>query len=117
MVQSMEKLDLGYNLAIFPEGTIPPYKQAPHMIPFKDGAFRMAIEKQIPIVPMTILNNWKILPDDGQFVPNIYTMKAIVHVPIETKGLTLDDVDMLKNKTYEIILHALSKEHPNYFKN
>jgi 1-acyl-sn-glycerol-3-phosphate acyltransferase len=117
MVKSMEKLDLGYNLAIFPEGTIPPYKQAPHMIPFKDGAFRMAIEKQIPIVPMTILNNWKILPDDGNYVPKIHTMKAIVHVPIETKGLTLDDVDTIKNKTYETIYNALVKEHPEYYKN
>lgn len=112
MIQSLEKLSLGYNLAIFPEGTIPPHRQAPRMIPFKDGAFRMAIEKQIPIVPMTIVNNWRILPDDGKFVPRRHLMHTILHAPIETKGLTLNDVDLLKQQTFKQISETLEKFHP-----
>jgi 1-acyl-sn-glycerol-3-phosphate acyltransferase len=115
MIQSLEKLNMGYNLAIFPEGTIPPHAQAPKMIPFKDGAFRMAIEKQIPIVPMSIINNWQILPDDGKFVPRRKLMHAVVHTPISTKGLTLDDVDTLKNQTYTIIESTLKKYHSDKF--
>ncbi|MFN8414901.1 MAG: lysophospholipid acyltransferase family protein [Cytophagaceae bacterium] len=115
MIQSLEKLNLGHNLAIFPEGTIPPHAQAPKMIPFKDGAFRMAIEKQIPIVPMSIINNWQILPDDGKFVPRRKLMHAVVHAPISTKGLTLDDVDTLKDQTYAIIESTLKKYHSDKF--
>ncbi|MCU0416014.1 MAG: hypothetical protein MUE33_02400 [Cytophagaceae bacterium] len=72
----------------------------------------MAIEKQIPIVPMTIVNNWKILPDDGKFVPRRHLMHTILHAPIETKGLTLNDVDLLKQQTFKQISETLEKFHP-----
>jgi 1-acyl-sn-glycerol-3-phosphate acyltransferase len=114
VVQSMQKIDLGYNLAIFPEGTISKH-HAPVLMDFKDGAFRIAIEKQVAIVPMTIVNNWKILPDDGNYVPRGGLVKAIVHEPIETIGLTLDDVDMLKNKTKQIIANELRKYFPKEY--
>lgn len=42
-------LDRGTSLALFPEGTIPVF--TPRLKPFKDGAFKLAIEKQVPIVP------------------------------------------------------------------
>jgi len=106
MQKSMEAIDKKRSLAFFPEGTIP--KNAGYsMIPFKDGAFRIAIEKQVPIVPVTIPYNWLILPDDGKYVPNRRLMKVIVHEPIETKGMTLDNVDELKDKTFDIIQREL----------
>lgn len=106
MQKSMEAIDKKRSLAFFPEGTIP--KNAGYnMIPFKEGAFRIAIEKQVPIVPVTIPFNWLILPDDGKYVPNRRLMKVIVHEPIETKGLTLDDIDRLKDMTFNIIQKEL----------
>src|SRR5690606_4456358 len=63
LVQSLKALDQGKSLVIFPEGGIVS-KYPPAMGEFKDGAFRAAIEKQIPIVPVTIPYNWIILPAD-----------------------------------------------------
>ena len=100
--KSLEAIDKGRSVAYFPEGTISKLQQ-PAMIEFKDGAFRVAIEKQVPVIPVTIPYNWLILPDDGKFIPYRHLMKVIIHEPIETKGLTLDDLDELKQKTYTII--------------
>ncbi|HSZ26417.1 MAG TPA: lysophospholipid acyltransferase family protein [Cytophagaceae bacterium] len=108
--KSLEAIDKGRSLAYFPEGTIPKSPQ-PSMIEFKDGAFRVAIEKQVPIVPVTIPYNWLILPDDGSFVPHRHLMKVIIHEPIETKGMTLESLDDLKIKTFTIIYQELLKQH------
>jgi 1-acyl-sn-glycerol-3-phosphate acyltransferase len=79
---------------------------------FKDGAFRAAIEKQIPIVPVTIPYNWIILPAD-QFLLRWHPLKVIFHEPIETTGLTLQDVDALKEKVFRIIDEELKRNLAN----
>jgi 1-acyl-sn-glycerol-3-phosphate acyltransferase len=48
--QAEESLDQHYNLVVFPEGTIGP--NPPTLLHFKNGPFRLAIEKQAPIVPL-----------------------------------------------------------------
>jgi len=97
-----EELDQGNNLVIFPEGGITS-KNPPEMARFKDGAFRLAIEKQIPIVPVTIPYNWIILPDDGKLLLHRHKNMIIFHEPIETKGLTSEDLAQLKSRVYEVI--------------
>lgn len=106
--RAMQAVDEGKSLVIFPEGGILT-KHAPAMIKFKDGAFRIAIEKQIPIVPVTIPNNWIILPDEEPLLLRWGLMKVIFHEPIETKGMTLKDVDTLKDQAYSIIHTELEK--------
>ena len=78
----------------------------PVMSRFKDGAFRVAIEKQIPVVPVTIPFNWIILPP-SQFLLHRHVMKLIFHEPVDTKGLTLDDVATLREKVFRIIEEEL----------
>jgi len=99
--QSLEAVDQGKNLVIFPEGGIITLKD-PVMARFKDGAFRIAIEKQIAVVPVTIPYNWIILPPD-QFLLRWHRLRMIVHEPISTEGLTLDDVDTLKARVFDVI--------------
>ncbi len=108
--KSMEAIDKGRSVAYFPEGTIPKLPQ-PALSDFKDGAFRVAIEKQVPVIPITIPYNWLILPDDGKFTPRRHLMKVVIHEPIETKGMTLNDLEALKQKTYEIIHQELLLQH------
>lgn len=103
-----KELDNGYNLVIFPEGGIVS-KNQPEMAKFKDGAFRLAIEKQIPIVPITIPYNWILLPDDGKFMLNRHKNMVIFHDPIETKGLTSKDIDTLKASVYNQIDEELKR--------
>lgn len=56
------KLKSGINLLIFPEGTRS--KQAPKMMPFKKGPFQLAVENNVPIIPLVFHDNFKRLPAD-----------------------------------------------------
>ena len=107
MLKSLEAIDGGRSLVIFPEGGIITLKD-PLMARFKDGAFRTAIEKQIAIVPVTIPYNWIILPPE-KFLMRWGKIKLIFHEPIETTGLTLKDLESLKQKVFAIINEELEK--------
>ena len=103
-----KELDKGQNLVIFPEGGIVS-KNPPEMAKFKDGAFRLAIEKQIPIVPISIPYNWIILPDDGKMILRRYKNMIIFHDPIETKGLEIDALNGLKSSVFKVIDQELKR--------
>lgn len=106
IIKSMKAIDEGKSLIIFPEGGI--YgDNPPKMTPFKDGAFRTAIEKQIPVVPVTIPFNWIILPDEKPLCLHRRLMKVIFHEPIETNGYTLDTVNELKDRVFDTITNEL----------
>jgi 1-acyl-sn-glycerol-3-phosphate acyltransferase len=109
ILRSKKALDDGKSLMIFPEGGIIT-KKPPHMAHFKDGAFRIAIEKQIPIVPVTIPHNWIILPDHQLMRLHRGIVKVIFHEPIETKTYTLEKIDDLKKKVFDIINTELLHE-------
>ncbi|MBC3784766.1 lysophospholipid acyltransferase family protein [Spirosoma utsteinense] len=102
LAKSIRTLQAGRSIMIFPEGGIVA-NPIPRMAPFKDGAFTMAIQQQVPIVPITLLTNYRILPDDGRFRMQWYPMQAVVHPPVDTAGMTQHDVEQLKQETYRII--------------
>lgn len=108
--QSVEAIEQGKSLIIFPEGGMVT-QHPPRMGRFKDGAFRAAIEKQIPIVPVTIPNNWIILPDASSLRLKRGLVKVIFHKPIATQGLTLADLDGLKEQVFDVIDRQLNYEH------
>lgn len=79
------------------------------MTPFKEGAFRLAIEEQVPIVPVTMPYNWIAMPDQS-FPPFIHhKLKVIFHEPIETEGLTVEHIPYLKQKVFEIIQKEINQ--------
>ncbi|MGB0522033.1 MAG: lysophospholipid acyltransferase family protein [Flammeovirgaceae bacterium] len=100
----------GRSVLLYPEGGIRT-KNPPNMVPFKDGAFRVAIETKTPIIPVTIVNNWKILFSYDFFL-TWRPVKVIYHEPIPTDQLTLDDVDELKQQVYDIIYTELATHFP-----
>jgi len=106
---SRKKLSKGRSLIIFPEGSIHSNIQ-PGLAEFKDGAFKIAIQKQVPIVPVTICYNWFILPDDGRWLPNFYHCETIIHEPIITLGLTENDAEAVKNTVYQLISSTLAEK-------
>ena len=109
LAKSIRLLASGRSIMIFPEGGIKT-KQPPQMHqPFKDGAFIMAIQQQIPIVPITLLTNHHILPDTPTIRMHRHPMRAVVHTPLDTRGLTQADVQQLKEQTYQIIDQELKK--------
>lgn len=109
IIRSLQAIDEGKSLMIFPEGGIIT-KHPPHMVKFKDGAFRVAIEKQIPIVPVTIPYNWIILQDHPVMLLTRGLMKVIFHEPIETSGYTMERINELKDKVFAVINQELKYE-------
>ena len=107
-VTAGEKIDKGFSILIYPEGTI---SNEGVLKPFKNGAFKLAIDKQLPIVPMVFLNNWKLLQNGGFFKsfgrPGVAPM--VVGDIIETKGLTEENLVTLKEKVRSFIEGELIK--------
>lgn len=98
-----ENLEKGMSLIIFPEGKIDDH-YPPKLGEFKNGPFRLAIEKNIPLVPVSIANVWKINWDDGaRYGSKPGICDIYIHKPIYTSGLQDTDTDMLKEQVFKLI--------------
>lgn len=106
---SRRLLETGRSLVVFPEGSIHS-KIQPGLAPFKDGAFRLAIESAVPVVPVTLCYNWYVLPDDGRWLPNFYFCKAVVHEPLDPAAFPPDDPGYLRDRVWEQIARTLQQE-------
>jgi 1-acyl-sn-glycerol-3-phosphate acyltransferase len=87
------------SVMIFPEGTRSPHEE---MLPFKDGAFRLAIDAGVPILPLALFGTREAIAKHDW---RIGTTHAIVEVlePEPTEGLTLADVPALRERVRERI--------------
>ncbi len=107
--RAQKRLKQGMSICIFPEGGVP--DEAIVLDEFKDGAFRLAIEHQIPIVPITFGDNKKRMSYTF-FSGGPGLLRAKVHHFIETKGKTLDDKKLLREQTRTVILKQLELFNP-----
>jgi lysophosphatidate acyltransferase len=92
---------------IFPEGTRS-YYDHPDLLPFKKGAFHLAVQAQVPIVPVVVANYSNVL----NMKKKIYragTIPVRVLEPVETKGKTKDDVDALLEQVRSSMLAELKQ--------
>jgi len=108
--RAQHKLNQGLSIIIFPEGLVP--EEDIILSDFKNGAFRLAIEHQIPIVPMTFYDVKK------RFSWTFFSgwpgkLRVKIHKFIQTKELTLDDMEMTKQKAYDIIYTELINDMNN----
>ena len=107
---AVDKLKNGISMVMFPEGGIA-NDYPPQVQEFKNGPFRLAIEQKVPVIPVTSINTWKTLWDDGLkygSAPGI--CKVFVHKPIETAHLKLSDTDALKERVHGIIKSKFCEE-------
>jgi 1-acyl-sn-glycerol-3-phosphate acyltransferase len=110
--RSMKALDSGRSIMIFPEGGIRAEHPPKMHHPFQNGAFVMAIQQQVPIVPISLLNTYRLLPDKKKPLLHPGRLRAIVHPPIPTVGMTQDDVNALKERVYHLLDETLMAEMP-----
>jgi 1-acyl-sn-glycerol-3-phosphate acyltransferase len=105
-----QKLDEGLSQVIYPEGTI---SSCGKLKNFKNGAFRLAISRQVPIVPIVNFNNWKYLQNGGFFKSfgGPGRPQILVGEPISTAGLTEANVSELREKVFTFINNELQKYH------
>ncbi|HEX2251018.1 MAG TPA: lysophospholipid acyltransferase family protein [Gemmatimonadales bacterium] len=99
------------SVMIFPEGT---RSKTANLLPFKDGAFRLAIEAGVPILPLALWGTGTALPKHGwRFGRSAAEVRVLE--PVETGGLTLADVPELKARVREMIVRtrdALARSNP-----
>jgi 1-acyl-sn-glycerol-3-phosphate acyltransferase len=101
-----ENLRKGKPYVVYPEGT---RTQRGRLLPFKKGAFMMAIEAGVPVVPVSISGSAAIMPKHQVKVfPG--TVRITVHEPISTQGYDRDNIVDLMETVRSKILSALSEE-------
>lgn len=94
MQRAASYLQNGICAFVFPEGTRS--RDGP-LHPFKKGGFKLALQAQVPIIPITIIGTRAILPPDSIiFRPG--PIDLYVDEPIPTAGLTDDDIEMLMRR-------------------
>jgi 1-acyl-sn-glycerol-3-phosphate acyltransferase len=103
-------LDRGSSMVLFPEGGI--YTQnPPYLVPFKNGAFRLAIEKQIPIIPVTLSYNHVILADQKELILKRIPAKMVLHQALNPVDYPTDEA--LKQRCFEVIQEQLLQDNPS----
>jgi 1-acyl-sn-glycerol-3-phosphate acyltransferase len=111
LTSAMETVKKGHSMCFFPEGRIPDDEEIV-LDAFKNGAFTVAIEQQIPIIPVTFVNIKRLYPSrTHKGRPGI--LRAIVHKPISTVGMDRSDSPALKKQVRDIILETLEKDGSN----
>jgi len=107
-IRAGEEIDKGHSIFIFPEGTISSFGELKN---FKNGPFKLAVEKQVPILPITFVNNWKLLQNGGFLKsygrPGVSTI--IIHKPIQTIGLKEENIVDLRTQVFTLIDSTLKK--------
>ncbi len=88
---------------IMPEGT---RSRGKGLLPFKKGAFRTAIDAQVPIVPI-VFSDYKRTINLKKLNAGVINVKILE--PISTKGLTYDDLDMLIEKSHSLMKQTLEE--------
>ncbi|KAH7038172.1 acyltransferase [Microdochium trichocladiopsis] len=97
--------DRKQSVYMFPEGTRS-YAKDPMLLPFKKGAFHLAVQAGVPIVPVVVANYSHVLYlKDLTFNAGKVPVKVLD--PIPTEGLTAEDVDELTRSTRELMLKEM----------
>ena len=110
-VRMLNELKQGISVLIFPEGTR--NRTTDPLIPFFDGAFELAIEAQVPVLPVVLTNIRKINRVDTLLVqPG--TLEIAHLSPIKTTGLSIDQLQTLKEQTFNAMRTYLL-QHDAYF--
>jgi len=100
---ALDRLGDGVGILFFAEGT---RSLDGKLLPFKKGAFRLAIEQQLPVLPVTLVGTRDILPAKTlRAFPGRATMK--IHPAINTRGMNLDSLSTLMEETQQAIAAGL----------
>ncbi|MCF8713868.1 1-acyl-sn-glycerol-3-phosphate acyltransferase [Joostella atrarenae] len=106
--RAQKRLNQGVSICIFPEGGVPDDITVV-LDSFKDGAFRLAIEHQIPVVPIVFLDNKKRFSYEF-FSGSPGKTRAVVMPFIQTENLKSSDASEIKQESRELILDKLIAE-------
>ena len=103
-IRAQKRIKDGASICIFPEGGVP--DESVILDRFKAGAFRLAINHKIPLVPMTFFDNKQRLSFTF-FSGSPGKMRVRVFPAITTKQLTIEETSALSTKVYDLIKNSL----------
>lgn len=105
----------GTSVTVFPEGS---RSFTGHMGVFKKGAFALADELQLPVVPMTINGSFDVLPRmrDGKFF-NWHPLRLTIHQPIYPVGQGTDNIQATMAQAYDSVMSALIPKYQGFVEN
>ena len=98
-------MDMEKSLIVYPEGT---RTADGHLRPFKKGAFRIAIDNGLPIVPLTLHKAFEIWPPKSRICLG-GRVKMVIHEPIPTEGLAGADLNDLSDRARSVIGGTLAR--------
>jgi 1-acyl-sn-glycerol-3-phosphate acyltransferase len=104
--EAAAKIRAGCSVVLFPEGS---RSRTGAMLPFKAGSFYLAIRAGVPVVPITLNGTRYVLKPDTYHV-RAGQSEMIIHQPIPTAGLALDDVPSLCDRVRAAILSRFVAE-------
>lgn len=113
--RARETLSGGMSVVVFPEGA---RTFTGHMGVFKRGAFMLADELQLPVVPLTINGSFHVMPRmrDCRWV-TWHPLRLTIHEPIYPIGQGKENVVNVEQKSYEVVMAALDKEYQGFVEN
>ena len=113
--QAREILKEGYSVTVFPEGA---RTFTGHMAQFKKGAFSLADELQLPVVPLTINGSFDVLPRMKGF--NFITwhpLSLTIHEPIYPVGQGPENVEATMRQAYDSVMSSLEPKYQGFVEN
>ncbi len=111
--QAKGSLKDGVSLVVFPEGA---RTFTGHMGYFKKGAFQLADELQLEVVPVTIDGSFEILPRTGKWI-NRHRMILTIHEPIPPHGQGIENIKNTMNIAYNAVESALPESYKGMVRN
>jgi 1-acyl-sn-glycerol-3-phosphate acyltransferase len=93
----------GISVMMFPEGT---RSKGGELLPFRDGAFRLALAAGVPILPVALAGTRQMRPKHSKWFGKAHACAKILE-PISTAGMGPDDVATLRDRARETIAAAL----------
>jgi 1-acyl-sn-glycerol-3-phosphate acyltransferase len=105
LLTAMEYLKRGCSVMFFPEGT---RTKDGTVGRFNDGAFHLAIKAQVPILPIAVEGSHRCLPKHSWIFGEPATVKMKVFEPVETTGLSSEDVAALREQVRLVIIQQIA---------
>ena len=105
----------GYSVTVFPEGA---RTFTGHMATFKKGAFALADELQLPVVPLTINGSFRVLPRMRGFnFVSWHPLSLTIHQPIYPVGQGAENIEATLRQSYDSVMSALAPEYQGFVEN
>lgn len=113
--RARQTLQGGMSLVVFPEGA---RSFTGHMGVFKRGAFMLADDIELPVVPLTINGSFDIMPRTRDMKWVVWhPLRLTIHKPILPIGKGTDNIKYLEEESYKVVMGGLEKQYQGFVEN